>query len=95
MPFTVRLKNDVFTKAVKLAGFPSDYSLSKKMEINRSTVARVLSGELNPGPVFIAGALKALTPMQFDDLFEVVRSNQNLGVDDDAKRAAHGSRPAA
>jgi transcriptional regulator with XRE-family HTH domain len=95
MPFTVRLKNDLFTKAVRLAGFRSDYALAKKMGINRSTVARVLSGDLNPGPAFIAGALTALTPMQFDDLFEVVGTDQNVDMDDDAKPASHRSRPAA
>ncbi len=73
MPFTVQLNSDVFTRAAKLAGFRSDYALAKKMEINRSTVARVLSGKLNPGPAFIAGALTALTPMQFADLFAIVQ----------------------
>ncbi|MEV1114938.1 hypothetical protein AB0I91_07700 [Actinosynnema sp. NPDC049800] len=40
--------------------------------MNRSTVARVLSGDLRPGAAFIAGALAALSPMQFDDLFHVI-----------------------
>ncbi|MEU5695455.1 transcriptional regulator [Actinosynnema sp. NPDC020468] len=61
-----------FTKAARLAGFTSDYALAKAMDLNRSTVARVKSGELLPGPVFIGGALTALAPMQFDDLFEVL-----------------------
>lgn len=42
------------------------------MNVNRSTVARVTSGEIQPGPAFIGGALVALAPMRFDDLFEVV-----------------------
>ncbi|MEU4800872.1 transcriptional regulator [Actinosynnema sp. NPDC023587] len=72
MPKTIRLRAQAFAKAARLAGFHSDYALAKAMEVNRSTVARVLNGELQPGPAFIGGALAALTPMQFDDLFEVV-----------------------
>jgi hypothetical protein len=72
MPNTIRLRTDVFTKAARLAGFESDYALAKAMDVNRSTVARVLGGELRPGAAFIGGALIALAPMQFDDLFEVV-----------------------
>ena len=70
--YHVALRTDVFTKAAQLAGFRSDYSAAKAMGLNRSTLTRVLSGELHPGPAFIAGALVALTPMQFDDLFTVV-----------------------
>ena len=70
--YTVKLRFDIFTKAARLAGYRSDYSAAKAMGLNRSTVARVMAGELQPGTTFIAGALVALTPMQFDDLFEVV-----------------------
>jgi hypothetical protein len=73
MARTIRLRADVFSKAARLAGYTSDYGLSKAMEVNRSTVARVLAGELQPGPAFIGGALTALAPMQFDDLFTVVK----------------------
>ncbi|WP_433268058.1 transcriptional regulator [Actinosynnema sp. CS-041913] len=72
MPKTIRLRTKAFAKAALLAGYPSDYALAKAMEVNRSTVGRVLSGELRPGPAFIGGALTALAPMQFDDLFEIV-----------------------
>ncbi|MBW4719066.1 transcriptional regulator [Saccharothrix obliqua] len=75
MPKTIRLRTKVFAKAALLAGFTSDYALAKAMEVNRSTVARVLSGDLRPGPAFIGGALTALAPMQFDDLFEVVQAS--------------------
>jgi hypothetical protein len=69
--YTVFLRNRVFQIATALAGFRSDYALAKAMGLNRSTVTRVLAGELMPGPGFIAGALKVLAPMQFEDLFEV------------------------
>jgi hypothetical protein len=76
MPNTIKLRTDVFAKAARLAGFRSDYALAKAMDVNRSTVARVLSGELQPGPAFIGGALTALAPMQFDDLFEIVTTQR-------------------
>ncbi|MEU5695923.1 transcriptional regulator [Actinosynnema sp. NPDC020468] len=72
MPHTIRLRAVAFAKAARLAGFSSDYALAKAMDLNRSTVTRVRGGELQPGPAFIGGALTALAPMQFDDLFEVV-----------------------
>ncbi|MFD0201445.1 MULTISPECIES: transcriptional regulator [Saccharothrix] len=70
--YTVKVRGDMFTKAVRLAGYRSDYSTAKAMGLNRSTVSRVLSGELQPGAAFIAGALVVLEPMTFADLFEVV-----------------------
>jgi hypothetical protein len=72
--FTVRLRRDAFAKIARLAGFPSDYALAKRMQVNRSTVARVLAGDLQPGPAFIGGALIALAPMSFEDIFEVVET---------------------
>ncbi|WP_342787207.1 hypothetical protein [Saccharothrix saharensis] len=88
MSHTVRLRTDVFTKAARLAGFRSDYALAKAMDVNRSTVARVLSGELQPGPAFIGGALIALAPMQFHDLFEVVPASTST---DDSSTERQGS----
>jgi transcriptional regulator with XRE-family HTH domain len=76
MPFNVRLRHEAFTKSVALARFQSDYALAQAMEVNRSTVARVLSGELRPGAAFIAGALTALSPLEFTDLFEVVHTDR-------------------
>jgi hypothetical protein len=73
MSYTVELRVEEFSKLVKLAGFRSDYALAKKMEVNRSTVARVVAGELSPGPAFIGGALAALTPMDFSNIFRIVK----------------------
>ncbi|MEU5690564.1 transcriptional regulator [Actinosynnema sp. NPDC020468] len=71
MPHTIKLRSLAFVKAARLAGFGSDYALAKAMDLNRSTVMRVKTGEIQPGPAFIGGALTALAPMQFDDLFMV------------------------
>ncbi|MCC8245056.1 transcriptional regulator [Saccharothrix luteola] len=70
--YNVALRTDAFSKAVRLAGFRSDYKLAKAMGLNRSTVTRVMSGDLRPGPAFIAGALVVLPPMVFEDLFDVI-----------------------
>ncbi|ACU37541.1 hypothetical protein [Actinosynnema mirum] len=75
MPNTILLREEPFTKAAALAGYKSDYALAKAMDVNRSTVTRVLSGDLQPGPAFIAGALFALEPMEFKDLLKIVRGD--------------------
>jgi hypothetical protein len=72
MPHTVRLRTKVLEKAMALARIPSDCALAKAMQVNRSTVTRVRTGELQPGSVFIGSVLTALTPLTFDDLFEIV-----------------------
>lgn len=75
MGYTVELQVEEFSKLVKLAGFRSDYALAKKMEVNRSTVARVVAGELSPGPAFIGGALAALAPVDFSNIFRIVKTD--------------------
>ncbi len=72
MACTVRLRTRTFTNAAAPAGYRSDYALAKVMEVDRSTVKRVIDGELQPGPAFIGGALTAPAPLEFGDLFEVV-----------------------
>ncbi|WP_367132638.1 AMED_5909 family protein [Saccharothrix sp. HUAS TT1] len=67
----IRLREDMFAKAMRLAAFRSDYALAKAMGLHRSTLKRVRAGELRPGGRFISGALKALAPFDFEDLFEV------------------------
>jgi hypothetical protein len=79
--YTVRLRTKSFANAAQLAGFTSDYGLASAMGLNRSTVKRVKSGELQPGPAFIGGALTALAPMQFEDLFEVAPESRPSGLD--------------
>ncbi|GAA1265768.1 hypothetical protein GCM10009634_06360 [Saccharothrix xinjiangensis] len=80
-PYTVRLRAETFAKAAQLAGFSSDYRLPGAMGLNRSTVTRVRSGALQPGPAFIGGALTALAPMRFEDLFEVAPEFRRTGLD--------------
>jgi hypothetical protein len=89
MAHTVKLRTDIFSKAMQLAGFRSDYGMAKAMGINRSTVARVVSGELRPGPVFIASALNTLAPMQFHDLFDTVPVTNAPPEAAEAERSSH------
>jgi hypothetical protein len=52
------------------------YAVAKAMDVHRSTAQRVMEGVLQPGGLFIGGALKALHPLDFADLFEVVEVNE-------------------
>lgn len=74
MPYTIQLRKEKFHAASKLAGFISDYALAKAMDVNRSTVSRVTGGDLQPGPAFVGGALTALAPLKFEDLFAVTET---------------------
>ncbi|GAA1335399.1 transcriptional regulator [Saccharothrix algeriensis] len=73
MTWTVKVRVEAFRQAAHRAEFTSAYALGNAMEVERSTVIRVLNGEMRPGPAFIGGALRALKPMAFEHLFEVVR----------------------
>jgi hypothetical protein len=78
MAHTVRVKSGMIEKAMSLSGHRSEYSMAKAMGINRSTLARVRSGQLQPGPSFIAGALIALSPFEFSDIFEIVPRSHDV-----------------
>lgn len=71
MSYTVELRKVEFVQAVRHAKFSSDYALARAMGVNRSTVTRVIKGDLRPGPAFIAGALTALHA-DFLNLFKIV-----------------------
>ncbi|GAA1347414.1 transcriptional regulator [Saccharothrix algeriensis] len=94
MALTIRLKVGTFRRASEMAGFQSVYALAKVMEVNRSTLKRVLEGDLSPGSAFIAGAVTALKPFTFDDLFEVVTraAPQEPQVQATPKPPAHSHR---
>ncbi|WP_461118879.1 transcriptional regulator [Saccharothrix stipae] len=50
--------------------------LYKDMDIDRTVLHRVRTGKAQPGAAFIAGALIALAPAKFEDLFEVVAADE-------------------
>ncbi|OZM74024.1 transcriptional regulator [Amycolatopsis antarctica] len=72
----LRPKPDQFRKACELHGIPSDSALARAMDIHRTTVARVLAGDLVPGGAFIAGALYAFPALTVDALFDNVPAEQ-------------------
>ena len=71
MPQKIKVRRAAFAVARAAAGYRSDYSLAKAMQVARSTVGRVLEGDIRPGAAFIGGALAALPEQKFEDLFEV------------------------
>ncbi|ATE55740.1 transcriptional regulator [Actinosynnema pretiosum] len=72
MAHTVALRSEIFARTAQLAGYHSSYSLARAMDLNRSTISRALSGDINIGAHFIGSSLHALAPMSFEVLFEVV-----------------------
>jgi hypothetical protein len=81
MPYTVTLRTEVFVVAAKVAGYRSYFALAKAMGVQRSTVKRVLDGSLHPGPAFIAGALTALPPATFEQLFRITAHHRRTSRD--------------
>lgn len=71
MAYGIELRTLEFVQAARRAGYRSDYALADAMDVNRSTISRVVNGSLRPGSAFIAGALTALGA-DFSDLFDVV-----------------------
>lgn len=69
MANTVRLAPGFETAAAERT---SQSPLWREIGVHRTTLHRVRNGETEPSPAFIAGALKALAPKKFEDLFEVV-----------------------
>ncbi|WP_158852333.1 transcriptional regulator [Saccharothrix deserti] len=69
----MKLRVAEFQRSARRSALTSDYLLAPAMGVNRSTISRVLTGELRPGAAFIAGALAAFAPLEvrFEDLFEV------------------------
>lgn len=49
MSYTMRLRTSAFAKAATLAGFRADYRLAQVMEVNWSTVTRMVAGILPDG----------------------------------------------
>jgi hypothetical protein len=54
-------------------GIYADKTIAGPLNINGSTVYRVRTGKLAPGPLFIAAALSTFGPDKFGELFVIVR----------------------
>jgi hypothetical protein len=68
----VKVRVVKFDQYMRLAKFESINALAQVMGVHRSTVCRVMDGQLQPGAAFIAGALTAFAPASFTELFDVV-----------------------
>lgn len=80
--YRIKLRRAELDQARKAAGLDSDYALARAIGVNRSTVARVLAGDLQPGAAFIAGVVAVFA--RFDRYFEVLRGQNEVlvpGVD--------------
>lgn len=71
MVASLRLKTDQLTKIRKWVGLTTDASLAARMGIDAGNLSRVLRGQQQPGPKFIAALCSSLDA-ELGDLFEVV-----------------------
>lgn len=78
--YTIKVRVVKFDRYMRLAKFDSVYALAQAMGVHRSTIGRVMDGELKPGPAFIAGALTAFAPASFTELFEVVEDKSVVAL---------------
>lgn len=58
--------------ARRLGVDPNNQAIARYLRLSRTTVKRMLSGELAPGERVIARTLAAFPDLKFDDLFEIV-----------------------
>lgn len=67
----VTLRLDTFRAFAAARGHGTPSAIADAMNVHRSTVTRVLAGQQAVGADFIAGALTALAPVDFRDLFDI------------------------
>lgn len=72
MTATIRLRETQLLKYMGMSNLDTKRDLARRMNVNESTVSRVLLGHTAPGEQFIAALLKAFPHLDFYDLFEVV-----------------------
>lgn len=71
MVATLRLRTDQLAKIRRWKGIATDAQLAAVMKIDAGNLSRVLKGNQQPGPKFIAALCHALDA-ELGDLFEVV-----------------------
>lgn len=72
MSATLRLRKERLASFRRLAGITTDLELAARINVDPSTVSRVLNGTQAPGPRFIAGLVQTFGVDLFPDLFEVI-----------------------
>lgn len=69
---TLRINPPGLTKIRRLTGLDQDFAFAERINVDKATVSRVLTGKSAPGPRFIAGCIEAFGGDCFGDLFDVV-----------------------
>lgn len=69
---TVRLRTGQFRRHAEQAGLASDNAIALALGVNRTTVMRLLAGDITPGPRVIGSVLLTWPEKRFEDFFEAV-----------------------
>ena len=68
---TVRLRTAQFRRYAEARGLSTDIEIAGHTGLARTTVFRLLRGDVDPGNWIIAACLTAFPDRHFEDLFEV------------------------
>ncbi|UXE04516.1 Cro protein [Mycobacterium phage Aubs] len=69
---TLQINRPGLAKVRRLAGLQYDHELAERINVDATTVSRVLTGKSAPGPRFIAGCVEAFGADCFTDIFLIV-----------------------
>lgn len=72
-PVLIRPRQKSWDALCLLAGIRSHSELATELNVTENTVWRVMTGQVEPSPRFITGALVAFPFASFDRLFELYR----------------------
>ncbi|MFJ1510919.1 helix-turn-helix domain-containing protein [Cellulosimicrobium funkei] len=78
MGATLRLRKTKLASYRRLAGIDTDQELARRIDMDPSSVSRILKGNQAPGPRFIAGLVVIFGVDLFPDLFEVVEQDDTV-----------------
>ena len=67
----VRLRIPDFMKLAEAHGLINDGEIGERTGLDRSTVCRLMHGDISPGPRVIASVLHAFPDRKFADIFEI------------------------
>lgn len=80
MAASIQLRLRQFDKFANLKGLRTLVARANAIGVNPSNLSRVLANKQAPGAQFIAGTLVAFPELEFDDLFEVVDSVEDVAA---------------
>ena len=75
---TLQVNMPGLAKIRRLSGLVHDHQLATRINVDPTTVSRVLTGKSAPGPRFIAGCIEAFGADCFTDLFVVVPDDEKV-----------------